>query len=144
MRRIKAYSIKALQNWTFLLEDFLAWSVLLGLVVYAVTLILKHIANPELLTTSDGIRALLADALLLAMGAEFVRTFLQHTPETIVEVVSFAIARHMVLDPGNMLNVLAGCAAVLLLILGQHYVSVKRKNAFHKETLEQETVHTKG
>ncbi|MEG1932730.1 MAG: hypothetical protein RR075_06435, partial [Pygmaiobacter sp.] len=94
MRKIKNASVQALQGITFMLEDLLAWSVLVALVIYSGALIWKYITHPGLLQTSLGIHSLLADALLVAMGAEFVRTFLQHTPETVVEVLTFAIARH--------------------------------------------------
>lgn len=126
MQKLKNFSVKALQGVTFFLEDLLAWGVLVALICYGGTLVWKYATHPALLATSMGMHTLLADALLLAMGAEFVRTFLQHTPETVVEVLTFAIARHMVIETGSMTEILAGCAAVLALILGQYYVSDKR------------------
>lgn len=126
MRNFKFNSARALTGITVLLENLLAWCVLLTLLIYGANLLYKYITHPALLWSGEGMRSLLADALLLAMGAEFVRTFLQHTPQTIVEILSFAIARHIVLDPGSMLEVLAGSGAVFILMVGYYFLSRPR------------------
>ncbi|MCI6639582.1 MAG: hypothetical protein MSH10_02135 [Pygmaiobacter massiliensis] len=126
LRKAKNGSVTILQGLTFFLEDLLAWGVLLALLYHGWARLSRYLADPSAISTSTGFRNLLADALLIAMGAEFVRTFLEHTPETVVEVLTFAIARHMVIDKLSMLEILAGCAAVLLLIGGQYFVSDKR------------------
>lgn len=126
MHKFKLNSARALTGITVLLENLLAWCVLITLLIYGANLLYKYLTQPALLWTGEGVRSLLADALLVAMGAEFVRTFLQHTPQTIVEILSFAITRHIVLDPGNMLEVLAGSGAVFILMVGYHFISRQR------------------
>lgn len=126
MHNFKFTSARALARITVLLENLLAWCVLITLLIYGANLLYKYITHPALLWSDEGLRSLLADALLVAMGAEFVRTFLQHTPQTIIEILSFAIARHIVLDPGSMLEVLAGSGAVFILMLGYFFINRQR------------------
>ena len=37
----------------------------------------------------------LDDAIILAIGAEFIKMLCKHTPETIIEVLAFALARQL-------------------------------------------------
>ena len=140
LRKWKNFSVRALQALTFLLEDLLAWSVLAGLLMHSFWVAMEYIAHPGVLVSSEGVRLLLADALLVAMGAEFVRTFLQHTPETVVEVLTFAIVRHIVIDAHGMADILVGCVAVLMLILGENYVlhNLREEKRARKERLKKE------
>ncbi len=38
----------------------------------------------------------LDDAIILAIGAELIKMFCKHTPETVIEVLAFALARQLI------------------------------------------------
>ena len=56
-------------------------------------------------------RHFLESALDLVIGIEFIKMLIKHTPGSVIEVLLFALSRHMVLEGGNsMENLLTVCA----------------------------------
>ena len=89
----------------------------------AVVLILAILASGLLLMTELGMALLtkpqtlnlsqaLNDALGLVVGIEFVKMLIKHTPEAVVEVLLFAIAREMIVFHTSLLETLIGVFAV--------------------------------
>lgn len=89
----------------------------------AVVLILAILASGLLLITELGMVLLtkpqtldlsqaLSDALALVVGIEFVKMLIKHTPEAVVEVLLFAIAREMIVFHTSSLETLIGVVAV--------------------------------
>ena len=56
--------------------------------------------------------------LNLAIGIEFAKMLFHHTPETIIEVLMFAISRHMIAEHPTPLETLLGVASIAALFLG--------------------------
>ena len=54
---------------------------------------------------------ILDDAIILAIGAELIKMLCKHTPETIIEVIAFALARQLIVGHAkpweNLLTVIA-------------------------------------
>lgn len=62
----------------------------------------------------EGVSALvkiLDDAIILAIGAELIKMLCKHTPETVIEVLAFALARQLIVGHAkpweNLITVLA-------------------------------------
>lgn len=62
----------------------------------------------------EGVSALvkiLDDAIILAIGAELIKMFCKHTPETVIEVLAFALARQLIVGHAkpweNLITVVA-------------------------------------
>ena len=53
--------------------------------------------------------------LNLAIGIEFAKMLFHHTPETIIEVLMFAISRHMIAEHPTSLETLLGVASIAAL-----------------------------
>ena len=70
---------------------------------------------------------ILSVAFTLVIGAEFVRMLCKHTPETVIDVLLFAIARQMVLYHENTLNLMGGVAAIAGLFATRKFL-VDRKS----------------
>ena len=94
-----------------ILEIILAITVLVGFVLTFIHLVREM---PALLSDGHGGEAFhefLEFALTLVVGIEFTKMLIKHTPGSVLEVLLFAIARHMVLnhDKGleNILCILA-------------------------------------
>lgn len=63
-------------------------------------------------------RHFLENALDLVIGIEFIKMLIKHTPGSVVEVLLFALSRHMVLEGGNaMENLLTVCAIALIFVI---------------------------
>lgn len=63
-------------------------------------------------------RHFLESALDLVIGIEFIKMLIKHTPGSVVEVLLFALSRHMVLEGGNsMENLLTVCAIAVIFVI---------------------------
>ena len=66
-------------------------------------------------TGTTAYRHFLESALDLVIGIEFIKMLIKHTPGSVVEVLLFALSRHMVLEGGNaMENLLTVCAIAII------------------------------
>lgn len=64
---------------------------------------------------TEAYRHFLESALDLVIGIEFIKMLIKHTPGSVVEVLLFALSRHMVLEGGNaMENLLTVCAIAVI------------------------------
>jgi len=92
---------KKLQNVMFelsyMFELFISFIVGAAVVIFGVRLIadmaevvLGKCDNVTLVTIFD-------DAIILAIGAELIKMLCKHTPETVIEVLAFALARQLII-----------------------------------------------
>ncbi len=91
---------KKLQDMMFELSYLfeLLVSVIVGLciLVFAVKLCVSTFG---LVIKETGVQAMvdvLDDAIILAIGAELIKMLCKHTPETVIEVLAFALARQLI------------------------------------------------
>ncbi len=81
---------------SYLFELFI--SVIVGVAILLLGIRLA-IDTVSISIHSDGISGLveiLDDAIILAIGAELIKMLCKHTPETIIEVLAFALARQLI------------------------------------------------
>ena len=79
----------------------LVLSVFLLLVVVALTVRLITQSVPQLWSQQMDVMYYLESAMTLAIGIEFVKMLYTHTPETIIEILLFAISRQMIVENRN-------------------------------------------
>lgn len=103
--------VEFLERITELLEVILAVVVMAGFVMSFIPIILDL---PAMMMSADTepFEIFLERSLNLVIGIEFVRMLIKHTPGAALEVLLFAIARHMVLDSGSAVGNLLGVAAI--------------------------------
>ena len=66
-------------------------------------------------------RHFLESALDLVIGIEFIKMLIKHTPGSVVEVLLFALSRHMVLSGGTSLeNLLTVCAIAIIFVIRKY------------------------
>ena len=71
----------------------------------------------------------LANGLSLAVGIEFVKMLCKYTPETVVEILMFAIARQMIVEHLQLLQMFIGvCAIGLLCAIRKYLIHPSPKN----------------
>ncbi|MGN0144431.1 MAG: phosphate-starvation-inducible PsiE family protein [Clostridium sp.] len=64
----------------------------------------------------------LASAFNLVIGIEFIKMLCKHTPETVIEVLLFAIARQLIVEHTSTLETLIGIFAISVLFATRKYL----------------------
>ncbi len=92
-------------------------SVIVGfaIVILAVRLVID---TANLTAYNKGVTSLveiLDDAIILAIGAELIKMLCKHTPETVIEVLAFALARQLIVGHTTALNNLIIVVSIAIL-----------------------------
>ena len=103
-------SRRFLQNCMSVLEVLLATLMTAVIVVLVVKLIGKTFFTEGIVPYN--VEYYIGQIMSLAIGIEFAKMLFHHTPGTIIEVMMFAISRHMIVEPGGALETLLGVAAL--------------------------------
>ena len=125
--RVESHSRTALRNFIIqsstLLEILLSGLVLIGLLISFVPLI-KWM--PGLLFDGNDveIRAFLERALDIVIGIEFIKMLAKHSPGSSLEVLLYAIARHMVVGHESATENLLSVAAIALIFIVRKFFFV--------------------
>lgn len=102
----------------YILELGIAVIVAFAVVVLSVRLLVSTVNTTLFSTAEDALVGILDDAMILAIGVEFIKMLCRHTPETVIEVLLFAIARQLIVvhtSPlENLITIL--CVAILLAV----------------------------
>ena len=83
----------------------------------------RVIIDPTYFPTSD---AFLQDILSIVVGLEFVKMLIDLTPANVLEVVTVAIARHIILVHDAPLSLLAGVVSLAIMFATRRYL-ISRK-----------------
>ncbi len=94
-----------------LMEILLSIIVVVAFVICLLPLVrdLPHLANGA---SANNFRTYLVELLDLVIGIEFVKMLIKHTPSAVLEVMLFALARHMVVTETTVLEGLITVAAI--------------------------------
>ena len=111
---------------SYIFELFI--SVIVGLAVIALSVRLVFDTVNVVIDFSgvDSLVTILDDAIILAIGAELIKMLCKHTPETVIEVLAFALARQLIVGHAepweNLVTVaaIAGLFAVRRFLLKPH------------------------
>ena len=122
---VESHGRTALRNYIIqastLLEITLSGLVLIGL-LFSIVPLLKWM--PGLLFDGNDaeIRTFLERALDIVIGIEFIKMLAKHSPGSSLEVLLYAIARHMVVGHDSALeNLLSVCAIALIFIVRKFF-----------------------
>lgn len=99
-----------------LLEVFVSVLVLIGLVISTVPLLQWM---PGLLVDGNEVEftGFLEQALNLVIGVEFIKMLAKHSPGSVLEVLLYAIARHMVVGHSSAVESLISVAAIAVIFI---------------------------
>ena len=111
---------KIMQKMTSYVE--LVLSVFLLLVVVALTVRLITQSVPQLWSQQMEVMYYLESAMTLAIGIEFVKMLCTHTPETIIEILLFAISRQMIVEHLSTTETILGVGAIAGLFAVRKYL----------------------
>lgn len=118
MRPIIANLLKKL---TELLEFFIAFMLAVGIILLSLRLAasLIHIPNLEVWPNYND---LLETCFNLIIGVELIRMVYYHTPNTVFEVLIFAIARQIIIDHSSIWGSLIGVCAIAVLFATRKFL----------------------
>lgn len=99
---------KKLQDKMFEMSYFfeLLISIIIGaaILILSVRLALETFNLSSYLKGTESLVDVLDDAIILAIGAELIKMFCKHTPETVIEVLAFALARQLIVGHAKPLE----------------------------------------
>lgn len=82
----------------------------------------------SLVKGSFNLEGFLSSALTLVVGVEFVKMLLLHTPESVIEVLLYAVARQIILSHDSALENLIGVLAVAIIFIVRTYLITKKSS----------------
>ena len=107
---------------SYLFELFISVIVGAAILILAVRMIIDMF---DVDLYNDGAKSLvkiLGDAITLAIGAELIKMLCKHTPETVIEVLAFALARQLIVGHAKPLENLVTVVAIAILFAVRRFL----------------------
>ena len=100
---------------SYLFELLISLFIGVAILAFAIKLVIN--SYNVVMTTNDisALITILDDAIILAIGAELIKMLCKHTPETIIEVLAFALARELIVVHTSALENIITVAAIAIL-----------------------------
>jgi len=111
---------------SYLIELFISLIVCLAVLVLGIRLVIDAIGSSFLTEGVDALVKILDDAIILAIGAELIKMLCKHTPETIIEVIAFALARQLIVGHAAPLENLITVVAISALFAVRKFLLNKK------------------
>ena len=100
---------------SYMFELLISVIVCVGILIYAVRLIFDMTDISVYIKGTGALIDILDKAISLAIGAELVKMLCKHTPETIIEVLAFALAKQLIVGHVKPLENLVMVLAIAVL-----------------------------
>ena len=100
---------------TYLFELLISVIVAVAVLILAIRLVIDTVNVSTYYSGVDALVKILDDAIILAIGAEFIKMLCKHTPETIIEVLAFALARQLIVGHASVWENLVTVVAIAIL-----------------------------
>lgn len=111
---------------SYMFELLISVIVSIAILILAVRLIIDTVSISTFKEGADALVKILDEAIILAIGAELIKMLCKHTPETVIEVLAFALARQLIVGHAasweNLITVVAIAVlfAVRRFLLNRH------------------------
>ena len=117
---------KALYYFDKIVNAFELFIAFVLLIVTGIKIVemLAELSSIELVLIHLEFEPILSIAFTLVIGLEFIRMLCKHTPETVIDVLLFAIARQLILYHEGTLPLLMGVLAIAGLFAIKKYMNV--------------------
>lgn len=107
---------------SYLIELFISLLVSLAVVILAVWIVIDMFNISFIEHGIDSLVVILDKAITLAIGAELIKMLCKHTPETIIEVLAFALARQLIVGHTAPWENLITVAAIAILFVVRRFL----------------------
>ena len=100
---------------SYIFELLISLIVGIAILIFAVIMITDMLDFGIYAKGVSGLMGILDDAITLAIGAELIKMLCKHTPETVIEVLAFALARQLIVGHANCWQNLITVLAIAIL-----------------------------
>lgn len=107
---------------SYLIELFISLLVGVAVVILAVWIVIDMFNLSFIEKGIDSLVVILDKAITLAIGAELIKMLCKHTPETIIEVLAFALARQLIVGHTAPWENLVTVAAIAILFVVRRFL----------------------
>ena len=107
---------------SYIFELLISAIVGAAILLFAVRMIVSTINVSVYSNEASALVTILDDAITLAIGAELIKMLCKHTPETIIEVLAFALARQLIVGHALPWENLVTVAAIAILFAVRRYL----------------------
>jgi len=99
-------------------------SVIVGfaIIIFAIHMFIDMINVSFSLNGVSSLVGVLDDAITLAIGAELIKMLCKHTPETVIEVLAFALARQLIVGHAECWQNLITVVAIAILFVVRRFL----------------------
>ncbi len=111
---------------SYIFELIISLIVGIGIIAFAVRMIIDMTGFLIYSKDVEGLMRILEDAITLAIGAEFIKMLCKHTPETIIEVLAFALAKQLIIGHSEPLQNLITVLAIAVLFVIRRFLLIGR------------------
>ncbi|NMA96451.1 MAG: hypothetical protein GX974_10460 [Clostridiales bacterium] len=131
IQELKTHITKPIFSIIQWLEILLAIFIIFAVIVNIkdiILLVFKFFCS-EGVETFEIFTSFLENVLLLVIGIELMETLISHSPNSIIEVILYAIARKMLIHSSNIYELLAGAIAIAVLFGTKRYFLPDSQNS---------------
>ena len=107
---------------SYLFELFISLIVGIGILIFAVRLVIGLFDISTFTDEGETLFKILDKAIILAIGAEFIKMLCKHTPETVIEVLAFALARQLIVGHATPVENLITVIAIAILFAVRRFL----------------------
>jgi len=107
---------------SYIIELFISLIVSVAAVSLAVKVVIDMFDISFFEHGVDSLVTVLDKAITLAIGAELIKMLCKHTPETIIEVLAFALARQLIVGHAKPLENLITVVAIAVLFVVRRFL----------------------
>ena len=107
---------------SYLIELFISLLVGVAVVILGVWIVIDMFNLSFIEKGIDSFVVILDTAITLAIGAELIKMLCKHTPETIIEVLAFALARQLIVGHTMPLENLITVVAIAILFVVRRFL----------------------
>ena len=100
---------------SYILELIISVIVGIALAIFAVKMVINASTVAIFAENTDTLVKILDGAIILAIGAELIKMLCKHTPETVIEVLAFALARQLIVGHAKSWENLITVVAIAIL-----------------------------
>ena len=105
-----------------MIETIIGVLLIISISISVIYLIFDLTSIIRFRNTIESFSNYLSASFSLIIGIEFIKMLSKHTPETVIEVLLFAIARHLIVEHGSSLENLIGIASIAALFAIRKYL----------------------
>ncbi|MBQ4136877.1 MAG: hypothetical protein IJD67_02095 [Clostridia bacterium] len=107
---------------SYIFELLISVIVSLAILILGARLIIDTVNTKTFLGGTDSLVRILDDAIILAIGAELIKMLCKHTPETVIEVLAFALARQLIVGHASPIENLITVIAIAILFAVRRFL----------------------